>query len=66
MVKFYSVKPRVKVELLKIGFRSIFDAKMANKYLGKNETIPIQLSMEISNEQKSVLDEVGVSYYLVD
>lgn len=64
MVKFYTVK--VKVSLHKIGFRTIFDAKRANKYLGKNESSPVNLSMEITHDQKNLLDEVGISYYAID
>lgn len=52
--------------LLKIGFVSIFDAKRANKYLGTSETRPISLSMEVSEQQKKILDDSGIRYYIVD
>lgn len=66
MVKFYSTKQKTQIPLIKIGFRTIFDAKRAMKYLGKNEVTPVALSMEISEHQKQVLDDIGISYYVID
>lgn len=50
---------------LKIGFKSIFDAQRANKYLGKNQEHPTQLSLEIEEQQKKILDDNYISYYIV-
>ena len=54
------------INLIKIGFRSIFEAKRANKYLGKNEEIPVSLSLEINDQQKQLLDKYYIGYYLIE
>lgn len=64
MVKFNSYTKKV-VVMHKIGFRSIFDAKRAGKYLGQNESTHVSLSMEISDHQKEVLDTNHIGYYII-
>lgn len=50
---------------VKIGFSSIIEARRANKYLGKNEEYPTQLSLDIGQEQRKVLDDNFITYYIV-
>lgn len=54
------------IHLIKIGFRSILDAKRANKYLGKNEHYPLSMSIEISESQKQILDDNYISYFEIE